>query len=323
MRRVSPEEVKEAAKEELLRKRGVVGISFKHHSPKIIRLYVERLEPRVMKEIPKMLLGYKVEVIEVGKVKPLLSPEEKQRKWRVLVPGISIGSCRVTAGTLGQIAIDNTDGEYVLLSNYHVFYGSEGDPIYAPGSYDGGTSEDTVGCLKRYVEVRADYYNLVDAAIASIKEGVEFSNDSPELGSPATVRDPVEGETVAKSGRTTCLTYAKVIDPSATIKVYDYPGVGDVWFDDVIVTECFAAGGDSGSPTIAVSDGALVGLVFAGSSKITCLIKATNIVRMLDITIITGTPKVGVVRAGLVPLLGLFAFPFLPEAFKRVKVPLR
>ena len=76
---VEPQEVKKLAEEELLKKyKQIVGISVKHHSPKIIRIYVEKLDPTVLKELPKVFMGYKVEVIEVGRVEPLLTPKERQ-----------------------------------------------------------------------------------------------------------------------------------------------------------------------------------------------------------------------------------------------------
>lgn len=306
---IEPQEVKKLAEEELLKKfKQIAGISVKHHSPKILRIYVEKLDPSILKEIPETFLGYKVEVIEVGRVVPLLTPEERQMRWRPIFPGISVGSVLVTAGTLTGIAKDNEDGEYVLLSNYHVFYGHEGTEILQPGPYDGGSSpDDVVGHLKRYVEVKPEpYKNIIDSAIATLE--VDADINDRDLGAPARIRDPTEGETVIKSGRTTAVTRASIIDTEATIRVRDYPGVGDVWFDDIIVTEAFAAGGDSGSIVFG-SDGSMVGQVFAGSDKITCIIKASNIVNALNITPMFGTPRIGIARVGIIPLAVLSAIP--------------
>lgn len=306
---VTPEKVKQLAEEDLLKKRGIIGISVKHHSPKIIRIYVEKLDPALLKTIPKKYLGYDVQVIEVGRIKPLLSPEERVKKWRPIIPGISIGSVKVTAGTLTCIARDNTDGEYVLLSNYHVFFGTTGERIVQPGPYDGGTIEDTVGFLKRFVPVSYNGKNYIDSAIASLT--VDFIKDDPDLGSPVRVRDPVEGETVVKSGRTTAITRATVIDDGATIKIYDYPGVGTVYFDDIVITHAFAEGGDSGSAAYG-SDGSIVGQVFAGSDKVTCLIKMTRIMESLKITPLFGIPRFAApIRAGMPLLLGLVALPII------------
>ena len=310
---VEPSEVKKLAEEELLKKlRGIVGVSVKHHSPKILRIYVERLDPAVLKQIPETFLGYKVEVIEVGIVKPLLTPKERQQRWRPIFPGISIGSDLVTAGTLTCFAVDNEDGEYVMLSNYHVFYGSVSQPILQPGLFDGSKKpDDIVGYLKRYVEIKPDpEKNTVDSAIASVE--VDFIKEEPDLGAPARVRDPNEGETVIKAGRTTAVTSAEVIDDSALIKVHDYPGVGDVWFDDIVITNAFAEPGDSGSIAMG-SDGSLVGQVFAGSDRITCLIKATNIVKALNITPLLGMPK----RMGVGLGLALLSLPIVASIIQK------
>jgi len=308
---VEKEEVKKLAEEEFLKKKGITGISVKHQSPKIIRIYVEKLDPALLKEIPKQFMGYKVEVIEVGRVEPLLTPEERRLRWRPIFPGISIGSVRVTAGTLTGIAKDNLDEEYVILSNYHVFWGNRGERIVQPGIYDGGTIDDTVGFLKRWIEIKPEpAHNFVDSAIASLT--VDFNAEEPDLGMPVGVRDPREGEIIAKAGRTTAITEGRVIDEAATIKVHDYPGVGDVIFDDIIVTEYMATGGDSGSVAFA-KDGRWVGQCFAGSNKITCFIKSRRIVESLNITPILGVPKIAPVRMAMLPLVALAMFPVFPK----------
>jgi len=313
---IEREEVKKLAKEEFLEKAGVIGISVKHHSPKILRIYVEKLDPALLKTIPKTYLGYEVQVIEVGRIKPLLSAEERQKRHRPVFPGLSIGSVRVTAGTLTGICKDNVDGEYVLLSNYHVFYGTIGEHILSPGPYDGGQDpQDLVGYLKRYVSITpSPSHNYVDSAIASVE--VDFISDEPDLGSPLAIREVREGETIVKAGRTTAVTRARVIDDAATIKVYDYPGVGTVIFDDVIITDYMAAGGDSGSTAFS-TDGFWVGQCFAGSDKITAFIKSTRIINALNITPIYGTPRIIALRAGMLPIVAMALIPFIPIPYKR------
>jgi len=306
---VEREAAKRLAEEEFLKLRGVVGVSVKHQSPKIIRIYVERLDPSLLKEIPKRFLGYEVQVIEVGQIKPLLTPEERRKRWRPIFPGISIGSVRITAGTLTGIAIDLVDRKYVLLSNYHVFWGNAGERIVQPGPYDGGTVNDTVGFLKRYTPVYPEpRHNFLDSAVATCD--VDFEPDEPDLGMPTGVRDPVEPESVTKAGRTTAVTQGRVIDSAATIRVVDYPGVGTAIFDDVIVTTYMAAGGDSGSPVFANSDGSWIGQVFAGSERVTCMIKATRICEQLKLSPILGVPRVGM-RFGMFPLFVLASMPLV------------
>lgn len=85
--------------------------------------------------------------------------------------GSSIGHINITAGTLGCLVRDNTDGTVCILSNNHVLAdenaGSPGDAIVQPGPYDGGTPPtDTIARLKRFVTINPSGSNQVDAAIA-------------------------------------------------------------------------------------------------------------------------------------------------------------
>ena len=60
---VGIEKAKKLAKEEFIKKiPGVVGVSA-HHSKPVIRIYVEKLDPSVLKELPQTFLGYQVQVI--------------------------------------------------------------------------------------------------------------------------------------------------------------------------------------------------------------------------------------------------------------------
>lgn len=306
---VDIEKAKKLAKEELIKKiPGVVGVSAHHSKPKL-RIYVEKITPQLLKELPEMFVGYSVEVIEVGRVEALI---DRKARYRPLFPGISIGSELVTAGTLSQICIDNETGEYCLLSNRHVFWGDPGTRVLQPGSYDGGrVPDDTVGYISRYEEIKSDD-NIIDAAICSLE--VEATNKDPELGQPVSIGEVNEGDKVYKVGRTTGLTSAKVLDHMATLKVYGYPNVGEAIFEDVIITEAFSAGGDSGSPTVN-EKGELVGLVFAGSDRITVICKAKHVINRLNITPIYGTPFV---RAGVgLPILAMAAIPVASYYFAK------
>jgi len=303
---VEIEKAKKLAKEELVKKiPGVVGVSA-HHSKPVIRIYVERLDPSVLKELPQVFLGYKVEVIEVGRVEALI---DRKLRYRPLFPGISIGSELVTAGTLSQVCVDNKTGEYCLLSNRHVFWGDRGTACLQPGPFDlGKAPDDVVGYITRYEEIKYED-NIIDAAICSLE--VEATNKDPELGQPARIGEVNEGDKVYKVGRTTGFTSAKVLDQSACLKVYGYQNVGEAIFEDVIIT---AAGGDSGSPVLN-EKGELVGLVFAGSDKITVICKAKHVVNRLDITPIYGAPFV---RAGVgLPILAMAAIPVASYYFAK------
>jgi hypothetical protein len=87
--------------------------------------------------------------------------------------GISIGHPNVTAGTLGCLVNDNTDGSLCILSNNHVIADGNlanlGDAIIQPGTADGGsTPADDIATLKRFIPIDCTATNRVDAAIAEV-----------------------------------------------------------------------------------------------------------------------------------------------------------
>lgn len=110
-----------------------------------------------------------VDVVETG---PFYTQEFTARE-RPAPSGISIGHFNITAGTLGCLVTDNTDGSLCILSNNHVLAdanaASIGDPIIQSGSADGGSSPaDDIATLKRFITVDCAATNRVDAAIAQV-----------------------------------------------------------------------------------------------------------------------------------------------------------
>lgn len=215
-------------------------------------------------------------------MKPLASRDPKRTKrWRPLLPGISIGHYKVTAGTLGLIT-----KEGMILSNNHVLAASssnvkktasKGDRILQPGPFDGGTKKDKVGELVKWVDLDAKGSSVVDAAVA--KPTVKISKKVSDVGTPTGATKAEEGDIVMKSGRTTGLTKGKVLDTNATITV-DY-GKFSVTFKDQIVTEAMAKGGDSGSALL--KNKKVCGLLFAGSNSVTIHNKISNVTEKLGV----------------------------------------
>ena len=110
-----------------------------------------------------------VDVVETG---PFYIQEFTARE-RPAPSGISIGHPNVTAGTLGCLVTDNTDGSLCILSNNHVLAdansASLGDASIQPGDADGGSSPaDDIATLKRFVMVDCAGSNRIDAAIAQV-----------------------------------------------------------------------------------------------------------------------------------------------------------
>jgi hypothetical protein len=199
-----------------------------------------------------------------------------QRKNRPSRIGGSIGHVDITAGTLGCFVKKTTgSGGDFILSNNHVLanenLASRGDAILQPGPDDDGDDpQDRVGVLDKFVPLKRRN-NLVDAAIATIEEGLEYYYD--ELKSIGTIRGvrttPLEeDEVVFKVGRTTGKTkgLVKAIEMSDLVIEYD---MGDIVFNEQIEIapaedEPFSLGGDSGS-LIVDADRNAVALLFGGN----------------------------------------------------------
>ena len=173
-----------------------------------IRVYVTRKRPSQYlpagTELPRSIRvkgrTVAIDVVQAGPFFPLhlLSRADETRslagaatedayphRYRPVPFGVSIAHQDVTAGTVGCLVTDNTDGSTVVLSNNHVLANSNlaeiGDPIVQPGPADQGiVGPDTVAHLKRYVEIKIGTINYADAAIATPVGVGTFVNESPE-----------------------------------------------------------------------------------------------------------------------------------------------
>ncbi|MCU1431158.1 MAG: hypothetical protein JWP95_263 [Actinotalea sp.] len=193
---------------------------------------------------------------------------------RPLRPGVSIAHVDVSAGTLG--AFVEVEGALHALSNYHVLVGSPqgrvGDVVVQPGPADGGRApEDRVGTLAAFAALEPGVAATVDAAVALLDDQVV----DPEypIGRVNRTAVVLGEEEVAKIGRTTGVTTGRVTAIELDDVVVGYgPGLGELSFDDQIEVEStgsgpFSRGGDSGSLVYRTSDGAAIGLLFAGSES--------------------------------------------------------
>lgn len=298
--------VKERYKEYLLKIPGVTGVGLNGS----IIIYVETLTPELKELLPKTLEGFPVKVKVVGRIRMMQSRTDR---WRPAPGGVSIGHPKVTAGTLGCRVLK--DDEVFGLSNNHVIaldwgtkhIGKRGDSILQPGPYDGGVEpRDKIGELHSWVPVKLEEPNLVDAAIFTSEL---LKSEVLEVGVPLGSIKPTVGMKVLKSGRTTGITYGKITDVNATVKVEGY---GTCVFEDQVVVEpAFAKGGDSGSWCGRTDDWATVGLCFAGSDVISVVCKGLNIERLLGVKIVPPMPSPKAVSTALAvvpPLIsGFFA----------------
>ena len=218
-----------------------------------------------------------LDVRVIGPVRALSSPtpDELQQRVRPLRPGLSVAHPSVSAGTLGGFV--RVGGRLAILSNNHVLAASDtagiGDPVLQPGPADGGTTRDRVGRLVAFEDLVAGRANLVDAAVATLDQGVDAEPGNVP-GGPLT--GPMPGnlaiepdELVEKVGRTTGHTRGLItaVEVDGVAVQYDE---GVYRFDDPIEIAgregAFSQGGDSGSVIWRSRDRAPLCLLFAGSS---------------------------------------------------------
>lgn len=238
-------------------------------------------------------------------------PQILKRRMRPCPSGFSIGNVRVTAGTLGSVVYDflpgatvdppgpglGTPAKFYVLSNNHVLADSNraqpGSPIVQPGVFDGGSDPaDRIATLERFITIQfapqiplERQTNVVDCALGA----VEFQDATREQyfsGAPRAWRrksNVAVGDLVKKTGRTTNISFGRIMAVDATIDV-NYGTAGTARFRDQILTTNISAGGDSGSLVTSLDDVAL-GLLFAGSSVVTIANHIQNVRAMLRVEI--------------------------------------
>lgn len=166
-------------------------------------------------------------------------------------------------GSLGGIAWDLTEKQWVILSNNHVLAAcneaSQGSTIVHQAS------KQAIGALERFCPLKLPpERNRVDAAIGRIHE-----QWLPQDGQTwqASMGQAQIGERVYKQGATTGLTYGKIVSLNSALRV-NYGALGILNFEDSLVIrgengKVFSKPGDSGS-LVKNERGEIVGLLYAG-----------------------------------------------------------
>lgn len=204
--------------------------------------------------------------------------KKSSRKTRIdpIQPGCSIAHSTVSAGTAGCVVYDQNTGEKLLLSNWHVLQGEEGeqgDSIVQPGRHDDGrTSRNKAGEL-----VNGHLGLAGDCAVARIEER-SLDDQIIDLGvAVKKIGEPELDDLVIKSGRTTEVTLGIVSRVNVTVDLNYGGSIG------VKRIGCFeyvpdpkhppvngevSMGGDSGSAVMyrkgTKATETMVGLHFAG-----------------------------------------------------------
>ena len=272
-----------------LKKRNVIGFSRRLQprikdgeevpGTRVIRFYVTKKEDvppehQIPRRVWRWFRQYETDVVEIGEVELLTRP---------LKPGDSIGHYMITAGTAGAFIYANN--KKVILTNNHVAANISftigarariGDPVLAPGRYDGGKitmtdAQDTIGSLMAYVPLDPFNENTVDAAL--VQPLLRSMLDHDCVGRLC-------GETTEKQhlyfyGRSSGYKAIQVLDTSAHILVN--ARVAILEFTDQLLFKPPSIPGDSGSVLRDVNCN-LHGLVFAGSREVGFANKMVHVV---------------------------------------------
>jgi len=233
--------------------------------------------------VPHDVQGVATDVEGVGEIEALRFTS----RYRPAQSGVSVGHPRVTAGTLGALVVARN--RLCILSNNHVLANSNnarrGDPILQPGHYDGGRyPRDLIARLLDFISIdfSGRCTNLVDAAVAYTSSRLvrpfEMCGWRPKR---SIISAPLPGLSVKKCGRTTQFTRGRVSAIRATVRVR-YGSRIACFRDQVLIGPGgFSAGGDSGSLIVSDTTNRPVGLLFAGSSKVTVANRIYWVLRML------------------------------------------
>lgn len=230
-----------------------------------------------------------IDVLEVG----IIRAHQRRSRLRPAPGGVSIGHYAITAGTLGVVVRD-ASGQRMILSNNHVLANSngasKGDAILQPGPADGGTLNDQIATLERWIQIAFEGGclpfrpgpNLVDAALAIPLDGADVLDEILDIGLVQGTRLALLGQAVRKSGRTTGLTTGTIQVLDAAVKV-SYGSSGTAKFEGQIITTAMSQGGDSGSLLVDGDELAAVGLLFAGSDQITIHNPINDVLSLLGV----------------------------------------
>ncbi|MGL4611804.1 MAG: hypothetical protein ACRCYY_19355 [Trueperaceae bacterium] len=257
-----------------------------------IRLHVARKLPMGMlpkrARLPESIEGIPTDIIEsapariAARARTLACTNNRKKRQRPIVAGISVAHEDITAGTLGYFCRSTKKGDdpnaIFILSNNHVLanvnLGKKGDAVMQPGPIDGGTPEDDVATLHRFVRIKLGgrSENVVDCAIAEVLPDTAYEANLCEIGKVKGVLVGSEGMKICKHGRTTGYTEGTITDELYDALVgmsHEDPNEAALFTNQLRleVTSSFEAiglGGDSGSLVVSKKEKKAVGLYFAG-----------------------------------------------------------
>lgn len=256
-------------------------------------------------KIPATINGLKTDVVQVGEIKALSNTD----RYRPAPGGVSIGHYSITAGTLGVVVRDRSNGTRLILSNNHVLANSNeasiGDPILQPGPTDGGqVSTDTIATLERFepivytsepgtcsiASLYASFGNWIAQVLSSshrvevIRKQAATNRFDAALARPVNDGDildnimnigQITGVMEGLPGMAVRKTGRTTGYTTGTINTIDttidvsYGENRIARFEGQLVAGAMSQGGDSGSLVVDGSTNNAIGLLFAGSTSTT------------------------------------------------------
>lgn len=253
--------------------------------------------------LPKTVDGLPVDVEEAGtfvafakrrrQAAPTTMPNPRVR-MRPALPGSSIGfriagDEFVMSGTFG--ALVKTTRTVYILSNNHVLADENrlplASPIFQPALMDGGNiATDRIATLSRFIKLRADRYNRIDAALAQPLNRNLVAKDVLHIGPPSGTAAAAIDMMVHKFGRTTSYTAGRVTSIDTDV-VVEYETAEFTFESQIIIrgsnSQMFSDSGDSGSLILQRGTNAAVGLLFGGSSTYTIANHIAAVLRSLRV----------------------------------------
>jgi hypothetical protein len=253
--------------------------------------------------LPRSIDGLPVDIEEsgsfrafrrkIGRTAADLAMPNPRERMRPALPGCSIGfriagDLVVMGGTFG--ALVKTTRAVYILSNNHVLADENrlgpGAPIFQPALLDqGDVDADKIGELTRFIRLRANRYNRVDAAIAKPSRKTSVAKDVLHIGPPSGTAAAEIDMMVHKFGRTTSYTAGRVASIETDVTV-EYETADFTFENQMIVVGTggqFSDSGDSGSIILQRGTNQAVGLLFGGSSSHTIANHIGNVLRSLRV----------------------------------------
>jgi len=221
------------------------------------------------------------------------------------------------SGTLGAEVKDRLGIKYIL-SNNHVLSRSNkaniGEPIIQPGLIDVNcfsSLAQTVAHLSEFARISFTALNNVDAALAQVVPGMVSARGSIlSIGRPGQPIEPAVGMLVKKSGRTTGLTFGKIVAINFSVFVDlprhcgDETGKRARFVDQFVVNSTtsrhFINSGDSGSLVVKRRRTCppAVGLVFAGDDSGNATVnRISNVLSTFQVSIVGCSPTAAAAEA--------------------------